>query len=198
MGGVRQAALVRQRQWLLARIGEQPYPAPATPRGRGVVVAIAVAWRFFCAEGLSFKKAAGPPSRTGPTWSADVVGRRGPPAPASERLDPARLLLRTIHDVALMLVRETAGCEASPTDGALGSQAVRVPFAPACGFDGGKRIVGPKRHLAGTPTEGCGWCASRLPTCRAVRARRQSSMPSASLDRGRKTSSPMRATTARG
>lgn len=51
-----------------------------------------------------------------------------------------RLLFRTIHDVALMLDREAAGLEASPT--------VKAPFAEVRGFDGGKRIVGRKRHIA--------------------------------------------------
>jgi len=54
----------------------------------------------------------------------------------------------TIHDVALMLDRETAGCEASPTGGVLDSQTVKAPFAEVRGFDGGKRIVGRKRHIA--------------------------------------------------
>ena len=54
----------------------------------------------------------------------------------------------TIHDVALMLDREAAGCEASPTGGVLDSQTVKAPFAEVRGFDGGKRIVGRKRHIA--------------------------------------------------
>ena len=59
-----------------------------------------------------------------------------------------RLLFRTIHDVALMLDREAAGREASPTGGVLDSQTVKAPFAEERGFDGGKRIVGRKRHVA--------------------------------------------------
>ena len=59
-----------------------------------------------------------------------------------------RLLFRTIHDVALMLDREAAGREASPTGGVLDSQTVKAPFAEVRGFDGGKRIVGRKRHVA--------------------------------------------------
>ena len=58
------------------------------------------------------------------------------------------LLFRTIHDVALMLDREAAGREASPTGGVLDSQTVKAPFAEVRGFDGGKRIVGRKRHVA--------------------------------------------------
>ena len=44
--------------------------------------------------------------------------------------------------------REAAGREASPTDGVLDSQTVKAPFAEARGYDGGKRIVGRKRHVA--------------------------------------------------
>jgi putative transposase len=59
-----------------------------------------------------------------------------------------RLLFRTIHDVALMLDREQAGREASPSGGVLDSQTVKAPFAEKRGFDGGKKIVGRKRHVA--------------------------------------------------
>ena len=59
-----------------------------------------------------------------------------------------RLLFRTIHDVALMLDREAAGREASPSGGVLDSQTVQAPFAEVRGYDGGKRIVGRQRHVA--------------------------------------------------
>ncbi|WP_424138370.1 IS5 family transposase [Roseomonas chloroacetimidivorans] len=59
-----------------------------------------------------------------------------------------RLLFRTIHDVALMLDREAAEREASPSGGVLDSQTVKAPFAEMRGYDGGKRIVGRKRHVA--------------------------------------------------
>jgi putative transposase len=59
-----------------------------------------------------------------------------------------RLLFRTIHDVALMLDREAAGREASPSGGVLDSQTVMAPFAEVRGFDGGKGIVCRKRHVA--------------------------------------------------
>ena len=58
------------------------------------------------------------------------------------------LLFQTIHDVALMLDRERAGREASPTGGVLDSQAVKAPAAKERGFDGGKKITGRKRHVA--------------------------------------------------
>jgi putative transposase len=58
------------------------------------------------------------------------------------------MLFRTIHDVALMLDRERAGREASPEGGVLDSQTVKAPAAKERGFDGGKRIVGRKRHVA--------------------------------------------------
>ena len=61
----------------------------------------------------------------------------------------ARLLLfRAIHDIALMIDRERAGREASPTGGVLDSQSVKAPAAKERGFDGGKKIVGRKRHIA--------------------------------------------------
>ena len=63
------------------------------------------------------------------------------------------LLFQTIHDVALMLDRERAGREASPTGGVLDSQSVKAPAAKERGFDGGKKITGRKRHVA-VDTEG--------------------------------------------
>ncbi len=59
-----------------------------------------------------------------------------------------RLLFRTIHDVALMIDRERVGREASPSGGVLDSQTVKAPFADTRGYDGGKKIVGRKRHVA--------------------------------------------------
>ena len=59
-----------------------------------------------------------------------------------------RLLFRTIHDVALMIDREQAGREASPSGGVLDSQTVKAPFAEQRGYDGGKKIIGRKRHVA--------------------------------------------------
>lgn len=58
------------------------------------------------------------------------------------------LLFRTIHDVALMLDREHAGREASPTGGVIDSQSVKAPAARERGYDGGKKITGRKRHIA--------------------------------------------------
>src|SRR3977135_1423634 len=59
------------------------------------------------------------------------------------------LLFRTIHDVVLMIDRERAGREASPSGGILDSQTVKVP-APGAerSFDGAKKTVGRKRHIA--------------------------------------------------
>jgi putative transposase len=59
-----------------------------------------------------------------------------------------RLLFRTILDLALMVDREHAGREASPSGGVLDSQTVKAPFAETRGFDGGKKIVGRKRHIS--------------------------------------------------
>ena len=59
-----------------------------------------------------------------------------------------RFLFQTIHDVALMLDRERVGREASPTGGVIDSQSVKAPEAKTRGYDGGKKIVGRKRHIA--------------------------------------------------
>lgn len=57
------------------------------------------------------------------------------------------LLFRTIHDIALMIDRERAGREASPSAGVADSQTVKAPAAKIRGYDAGKKIVGRKRHI---------------------------------------------------
>jgi hypothetical protein len=59
-----------------------------------------------------------------------------------------RFLFQTIHDVALMIDRERAGREASPSAGVIDSQSVKAPHAETRGYDAGKKIVGRKRHIA--------------------------------------------------
>src|SRR5471030_1780853 len=59
-----------------------------------------------------------------------------------------RFLFQTIHDVALMLDRERAGRQASPTAGVIDSQSVKAPQAETRGYDAGKKMVGRKRHIA--------------------------------------------------
>ena len=59
-----------------------------------------------------------------------------------------RLLFNTIHDIALMVDRERAGREASPSAAVIDSQSVKAPAAKARGFDAAKKIVGRKRHIA--------------------------------------------------
>lgn len=59
-----------------------------------------------------------------------------------------QLLFRTIHDIGVMLDRERAGREASPTAGIIDSQSVKAPQAAARGYDAGKKINGRKRHIA--------------------------------------------------
>jgi putative transposase len=60
-----------------------------------------------------------------------------------------RLLFQTLHDVALMLDREQAGRQASPTAGVIDSQTVKAPSAPGGGgYDAAKKVKGRKRHIA--------------------------------------------------
>ena len=60
-----------------------------------------------------------------------------------------RLLFHTIHDIALVLGREQAGREASPSAGVLDSQTVKAPRAPGSGgFNAAKRTRGRKRQIA--------------------------------------------------
>ena len=59
-----------------------------------------------------------------------------------------RFLFETIHDVAVMIDRERAGREASPSAGVLDSQTIKAPHAATRGYDAGKKIVGRKRHIA--------------------------------------------------
>lgn len=59
------------------------------------------------------------------------------------------LLFRTIHDVAVMIDREQAGREASPSAGVVDSQTVKAPAAGGSrGYDAAKKTVGRKRHVA--------------------------------------------------
>jgi transposase len=59
-----------------------------------------------------------------------------------------RFLFRTIHDLALMLDRESVGRQASPSGGVLDSQTVKASAPNAKrGYDAGKKIVGRKRHI---------------------------------------------------
>lgn len=57
-------------------------------------------------------------------------------------------LFQTVHDVALMLDRQRAGREASPSAAVIDSQSVNAPQAGTRGYDAGKKIVGRKRHIA--------------------------------------------------
>ena len=59
-----------------------------------------------------------------------------------------RMLFQTIHDVAVMLDRERAGREASPTAGILDSQTVKAPHGTVRGYDAAKKTVDRKRHIA--------------------------------------------------
>lgn len=59
------------------------------------------------------------------------------------------MLFRRIHDITVMLDFERAGREASPSAAILDSQTVKA-IAPKVdrGFDGAKKMVGRKRHVA--------------------------------------------------
>jgi putative transposase len=58
------------------------------------------------------------------------------------------MLFRTIHNIAVMIDRERAGREASPSAGVLDSQTIKAPAAGAArGYDGAKRTVGRKRRV---------------------------------------------------
>lgn len=59
-----------------------------------------------------------------------------------------RFLFQTINDIALMVDRERAGREASPSAAVIDSQSVKDPQAETRGYDAGKKIVGRKRHIA--------------------------------------------------
>ncbi len=57
-------------------------------------------------------------------------------------------MFQTIHDVELMLDREEAGREASPSGGIVDSQSLKGPAAAQRGYDGGKKLIGRNRHIA--------------------------------------------------
>jgi transposase len=59
-----------------------------------------------------------------------------------------RFLFQTIHDVELVLDRERAGREASPSAGVIDSQSVKAPQAGTRGYDVARKITGRKRHIA--------------------------------------------------
>ena len=60
-----------------------------------------------------------------------------------------RLMFRTIHDIALMIDRVQAGRDPEPSTAVIDSQTVKAPAAHGSrGYDGAKKIVGRKRHIA--------------------------------------------------
>jgi transposase len=81
MGGTRRAALLPERDWLLARIAAAPDLTGRALRAelaeRGTEVSYDAVWRFLRDERLTFKKACGPPNRTGLTSPASASGGSG-------------------------------------------------------------------------------------------------------------------------
>ncbi len=74
-----------------------------------------------------------------------------------------RLLFRTIHDLALMIDRERAGRDASPSAGVPDSQTIKAPAAPqGGGYDAAKKLKGRKRHIA-VDTDGRLWLVNLTP-----------------------------------
>ena len=60
-----------------------------------------------------------------------------------------RLMFRTIHDIALMIDRARTDRDPEPSAAVLDSQTVKAPAAQGSrGYDGAKKIVGRKRHIA--------------------------------------------------
>ncbi len=60
-----------------------------------------------------------------------------------------RLMFKTIHDVALMIDRAQAGRDPEPSAAVIDSQSIKAPAAHGTrGYDGAKKIVGRKRHVA--------------------------------------------------
>jgi hypothetical protein len=101
-----------------------------------------------------------------------------------------RLLFNTIHHIALMVDRERAGRETSPSAVVIDSQSVQAPAAKERGFDAVKKIVGRKRHIA-VDTDGRLLLVNLTTrTCRTRPAARPSSTRSVTADPGSNISLP--------
>ena len=82
MGGVRRAVLAGERDWLLARIEEQPDLTLRAIRAelaeRGMIVSYDAVWRFYKREGMTFKKnparrRAGPAGRSPQAGTLEAI-----------------------------------------------------------------------------------------------------------------------------
>jgi len=92
MGGARRLVLSGERDWLLARIVEQPdltlRALLAELAVRGVAVSYGAVWTFFASEGISFKKSL----HTSEQDRANVARRRLHWKTHQGKLDPSRLV----------------------------------------------------------------------------------------------------------
>ncbi|MGA8949168.1 MAG: IS630 family transposase [Xanthobacteraceae bacterium] len=92
VGGRRPYALAGEREWLLARLAEQPdltlRAIGAELAARGVKVSHFAVWHFFVHEGITFKKSLHASEQDRP----DVARRRAQWRKYQGRLDPSRLV----------------------------------------------------------------------------------------------------------
>ena len=92
MGGARRAVLAGERDWLLARVAAVPdltlREIRAELSGRGVVVGLWAVWRFYEAEGITFKKTIVAAEQT----RADIASRRRRWARLQAAVDPRRFV----------------------------------------------------------------------------------------------------------
>ena len=120
-----------------------------------------------------------------------TTSRRGRRCTGGSAASCGCLLFQTIHDIALMIDRERAGREASPSGGVLDSQTVKAPAARERGYDAGQedrraQAAHRGRHRRAS-ADGQSHHRRHLRQCRAQTYHRR---PSASAGPGSSTCSP--------